>query len=1044
MPNSKTGSELFIVDNSDSEWKALDYLREWTEISRQFDISTGYFEIGSLLALDGHWQKVDKIRILMGDEATKRTKVTLLEGIRQKLDESIETEKEKNDFLYGVPAIIDAIKSGRIECRVYNKKKFHAKSYITHSRLAVVGSSALVGSSNFTKPGLTENIELNVQLRREVEELQAWFDKYWNDSEDISDEILKTIERHTREYLPFDIYAKSLHEYFRGAEITVGEWELKASKIFNKLDGYQQEGYRALLKIAKTHNGAFLCDGVGLGKTFIGMMLIERLVEHERKRVALVVPKAAREPVWEQKIEQYVPTLYGGEGVYSGLAIFNHTDLSRDKMERTLERIKEMADVIIVDEAHHFRNRTSRYQRLFDLVEGKQVYLLTATPINNYLSDFQYMIELFSRRQLDYFKTSLGIHSLPGYFREKEKRLEESISERIDSDVQLHGEEQDIETNLVEAERVLTNDRLFNALVVQRSRAYVKESQEKSGVPKTLFPDKLAPSVAEYSVKKTYGRLLEVLDKAFKKNSPLFSLAVYHPEAYTRGEEDTGLSNRQAQVVGLIRTNFLKRFESSTYAFQQSCIRLLAKLLAFIEVNGDDSELKRLGRWKAQKAEKDYFRIGTQPALFDEQIDLAEAIDDDESFDNIVTADILEKIEQLNRAEFKVDEIIDQTFLDLDQIIDFLDEIKKFDPAKDDKLQRLIRLLRTDPVLRSNKVLLFTEFKDTAAYLLEHLRSADIEGVEKIDSGTKEDRGKLIQRFAPYYNRSSSTDLEKEGRKEIRVLISTDVLSEGLNLQDATRLINYDLHWNPVRLMQRIGRIDRRMDPKVEERLIADHPEQKPLRGKVAYWNFLPPDDLDNLLALYKRVASKTLRISRTFGIEGRKLLKPEDDFDDLRDFLHAYEGEKTSIEQLRLEYKDLIGDSDLETKLDKMPLRVFSGKRNPKPDSKAVFFCYRLPVLLKGEDLDNDPTTDDWSTEEGVTAWYLYDLADESIEEEPSLIVEAIRSLPDTPRHRGIADETLSEIRAKIDKHIKNGYLKRVQAPAGIKPILKAWMEIS
>lgn len=121
------------------------------------------------------------------------------------------------------------------------------------------------------------------------------------------------------------------------------------------------------------------------------------------------------------------------------------------------------------------------------------------------------------------------------------------------------------------------------------------------------------------------------------------------------------------------------------------------------------------------------------------------------------------------------------------------------------------------------------------------------EGVDQIDSGTKGDRAKLIQRFAPYYNESSSTDL---GDKEIRVLVSTDVLSEGLNLQDATRLINYDLHWNPVRLMQRIGRVDRRMNPEIEARIIRDHPDQKDVRGTVAYWNFLPPDDLDELLRL--------------------------------------------------------------------------------------------------------------------------------------------------------------------------------------------------
>jgi superfamily II DNA/RNA helicase len=133
----------------------------------------------------------------------------------------------------------------------------------------------------------------------------------------------------------------------------------------------------------------------------------------------------------------------------------------------------------------------------------------------------------------------------------------------------------------------------------------------------------------------------------------------------------------------------------------------------------------------------------------------------------------------------------------------------------------------------------------------------------------------------------------------MRVLISTDVLSEGLNLQDATRLINYDLHWNPVRLMQRIGRIYRRLNPEIEEEIISDHPEQKPIRRTVAYWNFLPPDELEDLLRLYKRVSNKTLRISKVFGIEGRKLLTQEDDYDALRDFTHVYEGTTTTIEEL-------------------------------------------------------------------------------------------------------------------------------------------------
>lgn len=356
---TRTGGDLFIVDNSDEEWKGLRYLKEWAQISTAFDIATGFFEIGSLLALDGEWQRLDKIRILMGAEMTKRTRQALLEALRtstiEQLDQSIEKEKERNDFLNGVPAILSALSSRQIECRVYSKEKFHAKAYITHAKLAVVGSAALVGSSNFTEPGLTRNVELNIQIRREVETLQRWFEHYWEQGEDITPAVAEVVDRHVREYSPFEVYAKSLLEFFKGHQLTATEWEQHVSRVYKLLDQYQKEGYHAMLKIAGTNRGAFLCDGVGLGKTFVGLMLIDRLINHERKRVALLVPKAARGPVWEKELKKRLPGVYGA---FSNLLVLNHTDLNRRNadIQEQMQRVKEVADVIIIDEAHHFRN----------------------------------------------------------------------------------------------------------------------------------------------------------------------------------------------------------------------------------------------------------------------------------------------------------------------------------------------------------------------------------------------------------------------------------------------------------------------------------------------------------------------------------------------------------------------------------------------------------------------------------------------------------------------------------------------------------------
>ena len=435
----KTGSELFIVDNSADEWKALRYLRDWCQISKAIDIATGYFEIGALLALEGEWQKVGKIRILMGDDVSRRTKKAFeaaLQGIQQKLDRSVEQEKLKNHFLQGVGAIVAAIASGQIECRVYRKDKFHAKAYITHGTLEVVGSSALIGSSNLTVPGLTENIELNVQITgTPVAVLQEWFEERWDEAEDVTPDILSVLERHVRTYSPFDVYTRALQQYFEGHEETAGEWETNSSSIYPILAKYQRDGYASLIKRAERYGGAFLCDGVGLGKTFVGLMLIERFVKHQQLNVALFVPKAAKGPVWERELSKRLPDVFKG---FSHLKIFSHTDLMREKMSEELEQVAAQADVIIVDEAHHFRNtgtkggegegRRSRYWRLYDIAKDKQVYLLTATPINNSLLDFQHMVELFSQHQTDHFADApLGIHSLPGHIRQLEKVIEKEI-----------------------------------------------------------------------------------------------------------------------------------------------------------------------------------------------------------------------------------------------------------------------------------------------------------------------------------------------------------------------------------------------------------------------------------------------------------------------------------------------------------------------------------------------------------------------------------------------------------------------------------------
>ena len=1041
MNTDSTGHGLFIVDNSVTGWTGLRYLEEWTGIARAFDIATGFFEIGALLALDGKWQSLEKIRVLMGAETTHRTRKALLDSVRTKvaeaLDQSIESSKQDNPFLHGVPAVLKGLRSGQIECRVYNKGKFHAKTYITHAKLEVVGSQALVGSSNFTRPGLAENIELNVQIQSAggVAQLQDWFEVHWNEAKEITDAVIETVERHTRPYSPFEVYAKALQEFFRGHELTATEWDETRSKMFRQLDRYQQEAYWALMKIARQHGGAFLCDGVGLGKTFVGLMLIERLVLHEGKRVVLFAPKATKEGVWEPHLRDWLPHIggVGGGADFSNLAVFSHTDLHRkgDFPER-FKRIAELADVVIIDEAHHFRNpgtrggdngrEPSRYYRLYDLLDGtlrpKTVFMFTATPINNRLSDFRHMVELFTRREEAYFARTLGVNNLRAHV----NRMEQTFRERVGHTVT------DVAEQLDEAQEILATDAIFRQLVVQRSRAYARESQTRETGEAASFPKRKDPQVAVYSIRTTYGHLLDLFENAFTRENPLFTLPMYYPLHWYRGPDtdiDPFEQNRQQQVVGLIRTNFLKRFESSVASFELSCARLLKKLLAFVEVHSEtDSEKRRLKRWKAQNVEILGYTIKLQEE------------DDELEDDDIVPVEMLDAVERLDREEYGVEEMMSETFLDLEQIVQFLDETQRFKPRQDDKLKKLIRLLKSKE-LAGHKVLIFTEFAHTARYLKRQLDDAGIEGVAQLDSASKDNRAEVIQRFSPFYNGSSSSALSDAGREEIRVLISTDVLSEGLNLQDASRMINYDIHWNPVRLMQRIGRVDRRMNPDIERQLATEHPDIAASRGKVSFWNFLPPDELNDILTLYTKVTQKTLLISKTLGIEGKKLLTPEDDFDALKEFNHDYEGTRTTVEDMHLEYQDLLrADPELESRLKYLPGATFSGRKRLAKGISGVFSCYALPAL--------DKEVNEFTEDAGTTRWYLYDLGRNVILEEPGEIIASIRSNPKTPRRCITEEKTLIEVRAKVERHIKNTYLKQVDAPVGVKPLLKCWMELN
>lgn len=1011
-----------LIDNVNGN-TLLKVLESLLVKSAKLDIATGTFEIGAFLSLGKTWQHLDGIRLLMGDETTRRTKEHLIKALQEVTNDNIESVKEKDDTLHGLAAVRDAIRRGKIVVRVYDKAKFHAKLNLMHAQNSSPVHFATIGSSNFTNPGLTQNVELNsfITDATHIGKLSEWYNARWEEASEVKAELLRTIDRHLKKYPPFTVYAKALHAYFRGREKPADEWEENESVIYQTLSQYQKDGYHAALQISDTWNGALICDGVGSGKTYIGLMLLERYLR-DNKRVLLITPKSVAESVWNSQVSRQLRSKYG-RLLREHYDIKLHTDLGRQGgiSDDDLEYFREHKDVIIIDEAHHFRNPSSNRGRLLmELAREKKLYLLTATPINNSIDDIYHLINYFAQNNRGHF-AEIGVHDFRRHFRNIEKRLENG-TETIDIVEQI--EEDDF----------LRQDPVLRQILIQRSRKYIKDAEQASGTH-ILFPERDI-NVVDYSLRQVYRNLYNELESAFDRDDPFLTLAIYNTVKYHRKPEKR-IEQREKQIVGLIRTLVLKRLESSWRAFEATIENLLLKMAEWLERYAPE----RFGMWEGtntrwwgvvQKHIRE--RLQEDGILTDNTL---------ETLLNSVASNPSEEEDDLASVETDDDFIpedhdLDGLFGDVVDDMNFLtgllsriyrlfyaDELaNEPDTRQDDKLQQLLKLLKEHP---NEKLLIFTEFCDTARYLYKQLQYAGFKDIEQIDSRRKVNREEVIERFAPRYNGRSPQDVTS-----VQTLITTDVLAEGLNLQDASVIINYDLHWNPVRLMQRIGRLDRRLDPEIEAQLNRTDPT-------VHVWNFLPPAELDDILKLRKRVDGKILRISRTLGIEGQ-FVSPDDPDETLRLFNERYEGTENIEELMNLE-RQRISESNpkLWRQLPDLPMRLFSGKgiddepppllnRDGEPiplnrlGSEGLFCCYEMPNR--------------------EIKWYFYDPEIDEVLDNVEEIWPEIRCGEGTMRWTEEGPAGLTDARKQIERHIRK-YLLQIQAPIGTKPKLLAWMEI-
>ena len=753
-----------------------------------------------------------------------------------------------------------------VEVRAVKRRNFlHGKMYHAESD---TGERAIVGSSNFTQRGLGAgkgaNLELNLSVADErAEELREWFDALWNggDVEDAKERALAALNRLGREYAPEAVYYKTLFEIFRD-ELEAGreiESKMEASGLYDSaiwkaLYPFQRDATPGIVNRLNAHGGCILADSVGLGKTYTALAVI-KYFESRNQRVLVLCPK---------KLERNW-TLYPSHYSYAGnpflsdrfrFTVLAHTDLSRYNLwaQGDSGRDWQNFDLVVIDESHNFRNdapgrrneqgeieRHSRYNRLLEDVIKKgvetKVLMLSATPVNTSLIDLRNQIYLMTAKRHDAFSDSLGIRDLQSMMNAAQKRFRQWEDECAKS-----SEPKD-KNRLLD---ILGGDffRLLGAVSIARSRRLIKkhyaaDAEKIGGFPERAKPCDLYPPTDNRG-ELSYERLSEKIGA--------FTLSVYQPSAYLRAGSAAELAltvekekfhynqrTREQWLIGMIQVNFLKRLESSANALALTLDRVVktiekleARIAKYIDRANDDGSA----------ADDSY--------------------DDDDDDDFVVN----KARHPFHFRDMQLGEWIEDLRADRVALEAALADVAKITPERDGKLEKLRAFLaeswenpRVDRDGRENrKVLVFTAFKDTADYLYENLRGFAEEKGARIAmvAGTvtragwgKNDYNEILTNFAPLgrgrYKRDESGAPIADGEPEIDWLIATDCVSEGQNLQDCDTVVNYDIHWNPVRLIQRFGRIDRIGTRNREVRAI----------------HFWPMQELDKYLKLKGRVQAR-------------------------------------------------------------------------------------------------------------------------------------------------------------------------------------------
>ena len=840
-----------IIDNRNE--KLADNVNLILDSTDHARFAVGYFFLSGFTSIAKELQNLTELRLLIGNTSTRETIEQLAEGYRELSAIANATEdltyssrakrrtrtNETAENLRGcidimpqtdeseqlIKILVDMITNKQLKVRVYTKGRLHAKAYIFNYKQngRYETGISIVGSSNLTLAGLSSNTELNVVVHGDTnqEQLRNWFDELWEESEDFNEALMAEMQTSwaLAPVRPYDIYMKTLYELVK-ERLEQDEDRLSpTADLMAQLADFQQVAVWQAIRIINRYGGAFVSDVVGLGKSYIGSAIVKYFEQVENARPLIFCPPALI-PMWEGYNEaHYLNAQIVSSGILSG---------DEENARKRLFEHYESRDFILVDESHNFRNPgTQRYRILQDFltIGNKKSCFLTATPRNKSAWDIYHQFKLFHPD--DNTNLPLEPAHLREYFRyiEKGERdlrvlLQHILIRRTRNHIlRWYGYDAETHEPVDPAE--------FDDYLSQNRRAYVRIGDKHQ-----FFPQRKLTTV-QYSIEDTYQGLYQEIRKrlgtARTTTATQLTYARYGLWHYVKkGKQEVtpyrDLQSAGRNLRGLIRVLLFKRFESSVYAFKRTISRLLNVHKIFL--NALDNGIVAAGE-KAQQV------------LYDaSSVDEAD-IDADER-------DISDELRKLSESydikDFDVKSLRKDIQHDIEVLTQILEPVKQITTAKDAKLQTLIKLLDTKP-LCNGKRLIFTRYIDTAEYLYQNLESED---TDVIYSSNK-DKQKMVARFAPKANpeHRQSTD-----ENEINTLIATDVLAEGLNLQDCGMLINYDLHWNPVRLIQRFGRIDR-IGSEFEE---------------IHGFNFLPELGIESNLGLQETLRNRIQEIHDTIG----------------------------------------------------------------------------------------------------------------------------------------------------------------------------------